>query len=384
MRRGTEASWRRAPTFGAKLLRIDWLMLSFAAALAVIGTATLYSVADGSFQPWAERHALRFLLGVALVIAMGLVPPAVWLRLGYPFYGIALAALALVPILGNEALGARRWITLAGLSFQPSEIMKLALIAALARYYHWLAPERVSQLRWMLPPLVMIALPVILNIRQPDLGSAVLCAVIGVATMFLAGVAWHHFALGGLALLALLPFGWHQLHDYQRRRIEVFLDPEMDPLGAGYHIAQSKIALGSGGVGGKGFMMGTQSRLDFLPEKHTDFAFTMFAEEWGFIGALVLMGLVAALIALTLLRSARAPATFTRLVTAGFGVSFATYTLVNIAMATGLVPVVGVPLPLVSYGGTAMLSLMATMGLAMSGLVHGSDIPERSEIGPFV
>ncbi len=383
MRREAEASWRRTPSLGVKLLRIDWVMLLLTAALAGIGTATLYSVADGSFQPWAERHALRFLLGVALVIGMALVAPAVWLRLCYPLYAVALVALALVPVFGSEALGARRWITLADFSFQPSELMKLALVAALARYYHWLVIERVSRLRWMLPPILMIAVPVALTFKQPDLGSALLFAAIGTAIMFLAGVAWYHFAAGALALVALLPMVWHNLHEYQRRRVEVFLDPDKDPLGAGYHIAQSKIALGSGGVEGKGFMMGTQSRLDFLPEKHTDFAFTMFAEEWGFVGALVLMGLITALLGLTLLRSARAPATFTRLVTAGFAVSFATYALVNIAMATGLVPVVGVPLPLVSYGGTAMLSLMATMGLAMSGLVHGLDIPDGDEIGPL-
>lgn len=376
--------WRQTPTLAAKLLKIDWLLIALATAIAAIGTATLYSVADGSFQPWAERHALRFLVGVALVVAMALVPPRVWLALSYPFYALALGALALVPYLGSDALGARRWISLAGVSVQPSEIMKLALVAALARYYHWLAAERVSRLAWMVAPLAMIALPVVLTLRQPDLGSAVLFAAIGAGLMFLAGVAWHRFAAAAAAAMALAPLAWGGLHAYQRRRIEVFLDPDKDPLGAGYHIAQSKIALGSGGVEGKGFMMGTQSRLDFLPEKHTDFAFTMFGEEWGFTGSAVLVALVALLVTLALVRSARAPAVYTRLAAAGFAVTLATYAAVNIAMVTGLVPVVGVPLPLVSYGGTAMLSLMATLGLAMSGLVHGSDVPDRRDIGPWV
>lgn len=378
------ASWRRAPSLSAKLLRIDWLVLALATALAVIGTATLYSVAGGSFEPWAERHALRYLLGVGLVIAMALVPARAYLAIAYPVYLAALLMLVAVPVLGSEALGARRWLTVAGVSFQPSELMKVALVAALARYYHWLAPERISRLRWLLAPLAMIALPVTLTYRQPDLGSAVLFAVLGLTLMFLAGVAWSRFVTSALALLAALPFVWSNLHDYQRRRIEVFLDPDKDPLGSGYHIAQSKIALGSGGIEGKGFMLGTQSRLDFLPEKHTDFAFTMFAEEWGFVGALVLIALVALLVTVALVRAARAPSTFARLAISGFAVSFGTYASINIAMVTGLVPVVGVPLPLVSYGGTAMLSLLATLGVGMSGLVSAYDVPEREDVRPFL
>lgn len=364
-------SWSRAPSLGQKVLHVDWLLLAALSLVAAIGTATLYSVAGGSFEPWAERHALRFVLGLALVVAMALVPPQYWMRLAYPFYGVALAMLMLVPLVGSEALGARRWLSLGALSFQPSEMMKVALVAALARYYHTLPIERLSRPLWLAIPLALIAAPVALTVQQPDLGSAILFAIIGLSIMFLVGVSWLLFLAGGVGVLALMPLVLDNLHAYQRRRIEVFLDPDKDPLGAGYHISQSKIALGSGGIEGRGFMQGTQSRLDFLPEKHTDFAFTMFGEEWGFVGALGLLSLYMLVLALSLAMAMRAAGTYARLTASGFAVTLATYVSINIAMVTGLVPVVGVPLPLISYGGTAMISLMAALGLAMSCHVHG-------------
>ena len=374
-------SWSRAPSLGQKVLHVDWLLLAALAVVAGVGTATLYSVAGGSFQPWAERHALRFVLGLALVVAMALVPPRHWMRLSYPFYGVALALLLAVPLVGSEALGARRWLSLGPLSFQPSELMKVALVAALARYYHGLPEPRLSRPLWLAIPLALIAAPVALTVQQPDLGSAILFAIIGLAIMFLAGVSWAVFLAGGVGVLAALPFVLDNLHAYQRRRIEVFLDPDKDPLGAGYHISQSKIALGSGGIEGKGFMQGTQSRLDFLPEKHTDFAFTMFGEEWGFVGALGLLSLYLLVLSLSMSLAMRAHGTYARLTAAGFAVTLATYVLINIAMVTGLVPVVGVPLPLISYGGTAMISLMAALGLAMSSHAHGGGAPSPGRGG---
>ena len=231
--------------------------------------------------------------------------------------------------------------------------------------------------------LLMIVLPIVLTLRQPDLGTAALFAMLGATMMFLAGVSWLYFAAGAAGLLIAFPVAWNSLHAYQQRRIEVFLDPDKDPLGAGYHITQSKIALGSGGVEGKGFMQGSQSQLDFLPEKHTDFAFTMFGEEWGFVGAMALVVLYGAMLAKILASALKAESQYARLVTAGAGLTLFIYVFINIAMVSGLVPVVGVPLPLLSYGGSAMMSMMAVLGLAMSAGVHGRDTPRRGDLGPW-
>lgn len=366
------SAWSRRPlTAAEKLWRIHWPVLLTTCLLAAIGTATLYSVAGGSFQPWAERHTLRFLVALAVVIAMALVRLDIWMKLAYPFYAITLGMLTLVPLVGVEALGAKRWIDVGALSFQPSELMKLALISALARYYMWLPPDRVGRLRYHIVPLAMMIVPVLLTLKQPDLGSATIFLAIGLTLMFLAGVPAKYFAIAALLGLAAMPVVWSGLHDYQRRRVEVFLDPGMDPLGAGYHITQSKIALGSGGVFGKGFMQGTQSQLNFVPEKHTDFIGSIIGEEWGFVGLLILIGVYATLILMMTVMAWRCENRFARFLIAGSAASFFIYVFVNLAMIAGLVPVVGIPLPLVSYGGTAMTTLMISLGLAMSGYVHG-------------
>lgn len=370
-------------TISEKLWHVNWPVLVVAAAIAAIGMAALYSVAGGSFQPLAERHALRFLLASALVIVMAMVRPAVWLKIAYPAYVLALAALAAVPVLGTEALGARRWLSFAGQSFQPSEFMKLALVLALARYYQWLAPERVSRPVWVLLPVIIIAIPVSLTLRQPDLGTAALFVAVGTTLMLLAGVSLWYFAAGGAAAAAAMPLLWNSLHDYQRRRIETFLNPDLDPLGAGYHIAQSKIAIGSGGLWGKGFVLGTQSQLDFVPEKHTDFIVTILGEEWGFIGLAVMLGLYALLAFLIMAMAWRCQSRFGRILISGTAVSLFLYVFINVAMVTGLVPVVGVPLPLISYGGTAMSTLMIGLGFAMSAHVHGSEPIRRHDLGRF-
>lgn len=370
-------------TIGEKLWRVNWALLLVTGAIAGIGAAALYSVAGGTFQPWAERHALRFVVAVGLVLVMAMVRPELWLRLAYPAYGLALVALALVPVIGVEALGAKRWISASGFSFQPSELMKLALIGALARYYQWLPVERVSRPLWVVLPIAMIAIPVVLTLKQPDLGTSVLFAVVGLTLMFLAGVSVFYFGAGIAGLVTASPFIWSGLHDYQRRRVEIFLDPELDPLGAGYHIAQSKIAIGSGGVSGKGFMLGTQSQLDFVPEKHTDFIVTILGEEWGFVGLAILLGLFALLLVLIIAMALRCQNRFGRLLISGSAISFFVYLFINFAMVTGLVPVVGVPLPLVSYGGTSMMTLMIGLGLAMSAHVHGAEQIRRAEMGRF-
>lgn len=383
MSRQPELVWSRPLAWPQKLSRIDWLILAVAAAIAALGTMTLYSVAGGSFQPWAERHALRFLVGCAIVLAMAFVTPRTWMQLAYPAYFLALGLLAMVAIVGTQAMGARRWLAFGDISVQPSELMKVALVAALARYYHWLEPARVSHPLWVAIPLAIVIVPVALTMRQPDLGTALLFLMLGLALMFLAGVSWLYFAAAIGGVILALPYAWDALHGYQKKRIETFLDPDSDPLGAGYHITQSKIALGSGGIEGKGFMRGTQSHLEFLPEKQTDFIFTMFGEEWGFIGTAGLMALYAVLIVLVLRMAWHARSHFGRLTAAGLAVTLFVYVFINVTMATGLVPVVGVPLPLMSYGGSAILSLMVALGLAMSAHVHGQEHPRRDQIGPF-
>lgn len=358
------------PSILSSLGRIPWLLVLLVCLLAAVGVASLYSVADGSMQPWAERHASRFLLALSLMLAVAVVPLRVWAGLAIPSYLAALALLALVPVLGTEAMGARRWLQVGDLSVQPAEIMKIALIAALARYYHLLPADQLSRPRYVGLPLIAIAVPVLLTLRQPDLGTAMVFATIGLGLMFLAGVSWWYFIGGAAGLLALLPWLWGNLHDYQRRRIEVFLDADRDPLGAGYHIAQSKIALGSGGITGKGFRQGTQAALDFLPEKHTDFIFTMFAEEWGFAGSIGLIALYALLVVTIGSLALASRSIFGRLLIGGVALIVFLYAFINVAMVTGLLPVVGVPLPLVSYGGTSMMTVMLGIGLAMSAHIH--------------
>jgi rod shape determining protein RodA len=375
-----------------RLMSVHWPVLMVISVIASIGMASLYSVANGSFSPWAERHAFRFVVGLAMVLGIAVVSLRFWMALAYPVYLLALGLLALVPIVGSigaedsvinsvTSLGARRWLSAGGLQFQPSELMKVALVLMLARYYQWLPGNLVSRPKWVALPLLAILAPVVLTLKQPDLGTAVLFAVVGLALMFLAGVSSLYFAGGALGIGLAAPLIWARMHDYQRRRIEIFLDPDKDPLGAGYHITQSKIALGSGGLSGKGYMQGTQSQLNFLPEKHTDFIFTMFGEEWGFIGVVWLLVLYGLLLMLILSMSFSCRNQFGRLLIAGAALVIFIYAFINMAMVTGLVPVVGVPLPLVSYGGTSMTTIMFGLGLAMCGFVHRNMSIRRQDLG---
>ncbi|MGQ0457016.1 MAG: rod shape-determining protein RodA [Hyphomicrobium sp.] len=373
----------RRSGFTAKLLAVNWPVAIVVAALAALGAATLYSVAGGSFQPWAERHTLRFLVALAFALAIAVVRVEIWLKAAYPVLAVALALLALVPIVGVDALGARRWIGVGGFSFQPSELMKVALVVALARYYQWLPADQVSRPQWVAIPLAMILLPVALTLAQPDLGSAVLFAALGLSMMFLAGVSFAYFAAGALIAFAALPAIISNLYDYQRRRLQVFLDPTLDPLGAGYHITQSKIALGSGGVSGKGYMQGTQSQLDFVPEKHTDFIAAMIGEEWGFVGLAMLLLLYATLLGLMAAMAWRCGHRFGRLVIAGAAVTVFVYVFINLSMVAGMAPVVGVPLPLISYGGTSMTTVMIAIGLALSSDVHRDEKLRSRDLSPF-
>jgi rod shape determining protein RodA len=366
-----------------KLLLLNWPFLLLITAITLVGVAALYSVAGGALDPWASRHVVRYCLGLALLFAVALVDIRWWLRAAYPLYLAALLLLAAVIVFGVESGGAKRWLGYGEYSFQPSELMKIALVLAIARYYQWLSPKQVSWPWAVLPPLLMICLPVLFALEQPDLGTAALFGIVGCGLLFLAGVSWLYF-LGGLAaIIAVLPHIWERLHDYQQERILTFIDPERDPSGSGYHILQSKIAIGSGGFAGKGFMQGTQAHLNFLPEKHTDFIFTMFSEEMGFIGAAVLLALYLLALAFITYMALRCRSTFARLVAAGMGLCLFAYVFINVAMVTGLVPVVGVPLPLVSYGGTSMLTMMVGLGFVLNAHVNRDVRLRREEMGPF-
>jgi len=337
----------------------------------------LYSVAGGNAATWAEPQMRRFGLGLIAMLVIGFVPIWFWRNVAGLAYAVSVALLLAVEFFGETGGGAQRWIDLGFLRLQPSELTKITLIMALAAYYDWLDIAKLSRPLWVLAPLTLILVPAALTLMQPDLGTALLLLAGGAITMFLAGVHWLYFALvgaGGIGAVAAVFLSrgteWQLLEGYQYRRIDTFLDPGSDPLGAGYHITQSKIALGSGGWTGRGFLQGTQSRLNFLPEKHTDFIFTSLAEEFGFIGAASLLGLYVAIIVTAVASATRNQDRFGALVTWGIAATFFLYFAVNMSMVMGLAPVVGVPLPLVSYGGSAMLVLMIGFGLVQSAHIH--------------
>lgn len=358
-------------SLGDKLYEINWGFVLLLTAIASVGFAMLYSAADGNFDPWASRQMVRFAMGMVLLMVFAVIDPRVWMQLAYPAYGFALLLLIGVEVAGTTGMGATRWINLGVIQLQPSELMKITLALALARYYHMLEHDRVSHPLYLLPALAMIGLPVLLVLRQPDLGTSLLLTVVGIAIIFMAGLSWRYVIGAGVAALIAIPVGWQYfLLPYQRERVFTFLDPSRDPLGAGYHTTQAKIALGSGGVWGKGFMEGTQSHLNFLPEKQTDFIFVMLSEEMGLMGGLALMGLYLTVLGFAFSVAVGVRHQFGRLLVAALAVNFFLYVFINAAMVMGLIPVVGVPLPLVSYGGSAMLVIMAGFGLMMSIYVH--------------
>ena len=357
-------------SLGQKLLHVNWSLVALVCVLASVGFAMLYSAANGHFSPWATRQMARFVVALALMIAVALVDIRIWLRYAYWIYLAALALVGAVDVIGSVGMGAQRWISLGFFQLQPSEIMKIALILALARYFHSAMLEDVARPTYLIPPLLMVAAPAALVLKQPDLGTAMMLLAVAGAIFFLAGVRLWMFGVVLAGAGAAVPLAWGMLKGYQRDRILTFLDPESDPLGAGYHILQSKIALGSGGLWGKGFLLGTQSHLNFLPEKQTDFIFTMLAEEMGIVGGVGLLVLYGLLIALGIALSLRVRNQFGRLLGMGVTTTFFFYVFINIAMVMGLIPVVGVPLPLISYGGTALLSLMIGFGLLLSASIH--------------
>ena len=343
-----------------------------------MGGAAQYSAAHGSWDPWALNHLLRF--GVCLVVLLfcAITDIRSWWRYAYVIYGVILCLLVAVHLVGYAGMGALRWVDLGFVKLQPSELMKLGIVLALARYFHETRLDNSGQLTFLVVPIGLIAVPTLLVFDQPDLGTAANLGLVGAVVLFLAGVRLWKFGAVLVAAAAAIPIVWGQLREYQQRRILTFLDPESDPLGAGYHILQSKIALGSGGMEGKGFLQGSQSHLNFLPEQHTDFVFTVLAEEFGLWGGLLLLGVYSLLIVNCLVIAVRSQNHFGRLLASGLSVVLFLYVFINVAMVTALVPVVGVPLPLVSYGGSAMLTVMMSVGLICSVYVHRN----VSHIGP--
>ena len=361
-------------TLGRKLISINWLLVILIVMVAGVGFAMLFSAAGGNMDPWAKRQIVRFGVAFGIMIVVVTINIRIWLRYAYALYFLALALLVVVEVAGHVGMGAQRWISLGFVNIQPSELMKIFLVLALARYYNASSIEDIGRISRLFVPIMLIAAPTVLILRQPDLGTAIMVAMTGAVVLFLAGVRLWKFVVVGIAGLAAAPIAWQFLHEYQKKRIFTFLNPEIDPLGAGYHIIQSKIALGSGGLMGKGFMRGPQSHLHFLPEMQTDFIFTMLAEEFGLAGGLALIILYALILTYGMIIAARSRNQFGRLVAGGIISTFFFYVFINIAMVTGLIPVVGVPLPLVSYGGTVMLTLMIGFGLVISVGVH-RDVP---------
>ena len=364
-----------APAYGQrsvlnKLMHLHWPLMLVLIFIAGTGFAMLYSVMDGNFAAGAGRQMIVFAVGMVLMVAIAVVPIRIWWQLSYVIYGVGLALLVAVYFMGATGGGAQRWLDLGPFRLQPSEVMKIALVMALARYYHGLTLAEVKTYRTLLVPALLIALPAALVLDQPDLGTTILLVAGGVALLFVAGVPRRVFVVGAVLALVGGSIGFSQLHDYQRDRVLTFLDPGSDPTGAGWHITQSKIAFGSGGAYGKGFMQGTQVGLDFLPETHSDFIIVALAEEFGFFGCVTLLALYGFLLMIGYIIALSAKNQYGRLLGIGLTVTFFLYVFINVAMVTGLVPVVGVPLPLVSYGGSAMMTLMIGMGLLMSVHIH--------------
>jgi rod shape determining protein RodA len=368
---------KSSPTGFSKVFYVNWALVLVVFAVAAVGFLMLYSVAGGSLDPWARDQMNRFALGVVLMFFVAFVPIWFWRNMAGVAYLVSIALLLVVEFFGDIGMGAQRWIDLGFIRLQPSEMTKFTLVMMLAAYYDWLDAKRTSRPLWVAIPILMILIPTALVLMQPNLGTALMLLMVGAVVCFLAGVSlWYFLAVGVMAAGAIFAVftlrgtPYQFLHDYQYRRIDTFLDPTADPLGAGYNIIQAKIALGSGGWTGKGFMQGTQSRLNFLPEKQTDFIFTTLAEEFGFIGAFSLLLLYGLIILFCVVSALQNKDRFSSLLILGVAANFFFYLAVNLSMVMGMAPVVGVPLPLLSYGGSALLVIMVAFGLVQSAHIH--------------
>jgi len=362
----------------SKLWRVPWLFVLLLAGVAAIGYVALWTAGSGNPDAYAQKHALRFGFCLVIMLSIAFIDIRLILRFAWVGYAVALALLVLVLFHGNIGKGAQRWLDIGPVQLQPSELMRIMLALGLAAWFHRASWERMGNPLFLIPPALMVLVPVGLILKQPNLGTALITAMIGAAVFWAAGMRWWKFALMAGAAAIAAPIAYENLRDYQRARITTFLDPESDPLGAGYNIIQSKIALGSGGLWGKGFLQGTQGHLNFLPEKQTDFIFTLIAEEFGFTGAIATMFMLLAVIVFCYIVAFRSRHQFGRLLAIGLGTNFFLYVFVNVAMVTGAIPVGGVPLPLISHGGSAMLTVMIGFGLLLSAYVH-----RDAELGPM-
>lgn len=354
----------------SRLKNLNFGLIFLVTLTGFIGFLCLYSAGGGHLKPWALAHAVRFMLGFALMIGVALVDIRWWYKMTWPIYIIGFILLIIVEIMGHVGMGAQRWIDLGIIKIQPSELMKIAVILAMAKYFHASEPEQIRRIFYLIPAALIAIAPVGLVLLQPNLGTSLIILMDAAAIFLMVGVPLWMFATAITLVAGCVPVVWMLMHDYQKQRVLTFLNPESDPLGAGYHITQSKIALGSGGLHGKGFLQGTQSHLNFLPEKQTDFIFTLWAEEWGFIGSVFLLSLFGLIFLYSLYISLRCRHNFGRYIALGLSVNFSLYIFINTAMVMGLIPVVGIPMPMISYGGTAMLAAMIGFGLMMSCSVY--------------
>ena len=340
----------------------------------LFGLLSLYSVADANFNPWARNHLIRFVISAILFFIISVIDIKIILKLAYPLFFINILALVLIMFIGTETYGATRWIRIAGVSLQPSEFIKVSLILCLAKYYHSIPIIEVSKVSRMIIPVIITLIPVGLVIIQPDLGTSIIILIGAGSIFWIVGINYKYFILAFLSACATIPVGWQYLHNYQKERVFTFFNPERDPLGNGYHIMQSKIALGSGGFAGKGYLEGTQSHLNFLPEMHTDFIFTMYGEEFGFIGTFLLLIIYLSIILVSFNLATKSRSSFGKYLSCGLIFLFFSHVFINIGMVMGLLPVVGVPLPLISYGGSSMLATMIGFGLIMNCYINRDTI----------
>ena len=360
-------------SFIDKLKAIDYFLIIIVAIIGSISVFSIYSTESGNFSFYTKNHLTRFLVFFSMFLVLSFVRVSFWYRQAYIFYILGILLLLLVIFFGISASGSKRWINLFIMNLQPSELMKIAIIVCFARYYHRIQSSDIQSYKYLLQPIILLLIPCYLVITQPDLGTAILIAGSGLAIIWLAGLNLKYFIYSGLILLVSLPFVISILKPYQKSRILTFFNPDRDPLGAGYQIIQSKIAIGSGGLLGKGFLQGTQSYLEFLPEKHTDFIFTLFSEEFGFVGSMVLILLYALLIYRIIRIGFSSRSFFAKLYCFGFASALFLYIFVNIAMVVGLLPIVGAPLPIMSYGGSSMLSIMLGLSIVMSCKIYSRD-----------
>ena len=360
-------------SFIDKLKAVDYFLIIIVAIIGSMSVFSIYSTESGNFSFYTKNHLTRFLVFFFMFLVLSFVRVSFWYRQAYIFYILGILLLLLVIFFGISASGSKRWINLFIMNLQPSELMKIAIIVCFARYYHRIQSSDIQSYKYLLQPIILLLIPCYLVITQPDLGTAILIAGSGLAIIWLAGLNLKYFIYSGLILLVSLPFVISILKPYQKSRILTFFNPDRDPLGAGYQIIQSKIAIGSGGLLGKGFLQGTQSYLEFLPEKHTDFIFTLFSEEFGFVGSMVLILLYALLIYRIIRIGFSSRSFFAKLYCFGFASALFLYVFVNIAMVVGLLPIVGAPLPIMSYGGSSMLSIMLGLSIVMSCKIYSRD-----------